>query len=301
MEHAFIEGISHEEISLAFMKVLNTEFNGALDMAIEIFVGNYPKIFLHQLVSSQLDVDRLDYLTRDSFYTGVSEGIIGLERIIQMLNVKNDNLVIDEKGIYSVEKFLIARRLMYWQVYLHKTTIAADCILLNALNRARQLRSEGKDLFSTPGLSYFLDNKVVGNDVTVSEQMLHRFSLIDDLDVLVCLKAWQDHDDKVLAYLSSAIIKRRLPQITIQNEEISLDYWRKTVQEVEAKFNMNSAEAEYLVMIGKLHNSAYHSSEEEIMILQKDGQLVGLTQASQNYNFVSANPVTTKYFVCSPK
>ncbi|MBO6515460.1 MAG: HD domain-containing protein [Bacteroidia bacterium] len=301
MEHAFIEGIAHEEVSLAFMKKLNVEFKGQLTIAIEIFTNTYKKKFLHQLVSSQLDVDRLDYLTRDSFYTGVSEGIVGLERIIQMLNVENDQLVIDEKGIYSVEKFIVARRLMYWQVYLHKTTIGADCILQNALKRAKHLRMDGQQLFSTPSLDYFLQNKVTGDNVRESTEVLHLFSQLDDLDIITCLKAWQHHDDRVLAFLSDSLINRNLPKITIQNEEIPLDYWQNTINEVREKFDMSSSEAEYMVTIGKLHNSAYHSSKEEIVIRKKDGQLIDLAQASQNYNFVSANSVATKYFVCRPK
>lgn len=301
MEHAFVKNIAHEAISLAFMKALNEEFDGKLGMAISIFTDKYQKGFLHQLVSSQLDVDRLDYLTRDSFYTGVSEGIVGLERIIEMLNVQDDTLVIDEKGIYSVEKFIVARRLMYWQVYLHKTTIAADSVLLSALKRARYLYNEGSELFAPPSLLYFIENSIDGEELLNSKDVLNAFSLIDDMDVMVSLKHWCNQEDKVLAHLSKAIIHRRLPKIRIQNEAIGDSVLEKELSEVQEKLSFTREEAEYLVTSGKLNNATYYSAKEEIMIRTKTGELIDLAKASMNYNFVSANAIATKYFVCSPK
>jgi len=301
MEHAFVHNISHEAISLAFMEQLNDEFGGALSVAIRIFKDDYKKHFLHQLVSSQLDVDRLDYLTRDSFYTGVSEGIVGLERIIEMLNVENDQLVIDEKGIYSVEKFIVARRLMYWQVYLHKTAIAADSVLLSALKRARDLTLNGKQIFSLPNIHFFLSNFIDGKQVVNSPEVLHRFSEIDDIDVMVCLKNWQHDSDKVLAFLSNSLIQRKLPKVNILDEPISDSAFKEIKTEISAKLGISAEEVNYLVNKGELSNAAYHSKNENIMIRKKSGELIDLATASVNYNFVSANSIATKYFVCSPK
>ena len=301
MEHSFVHDVEHEAISLAFMYHLNKEFKGKLDTAIAIFKGDYGKNFLHQLVSSQLDVDRLDYLTRDSFYTGVSEGIVGLERIIEMLNVQDDQLVIDEKGIYSVEKFIVARRLMYWQVYLHKTAIAADCVLLSALKRAKDLSTENKLNFSLPSVAYFMSNHVTGKDIESSPDALHRFSQLDDLDVMVCLKNWQHEPDFVLSYLSNSLINRRLPGIVIQESQPEALAVSTIEQNVSTRYNISINESKYLVTTGELRNASYQSKNENIIIRKKSGELIDLAKASQNYNFVSVNTVATKYFVCSPK
>lgn len=301
MEHAFVHNVEHEAISLAFMNYLNEQFGGKLDIAIDIFSGKYKKNFLHQLVSSQLDVDRLDYLTRDSFYTGVSEGIVGLERIIEMLNVQNDQLVIDEKGIYSVEKFIVARRLMYWQVYLHKTAVAADCVLQNALKRARDLSLSGKQIFSLPNVAFFLNNFIDGKQIANDSTVLHRFSQLDDLDIMVCLKNWQDDEDPVLAYLSKSLINRRLPGVIIQDEALNEADKRTIEQNASVKLKMDESLMKYIVTTGELRNAAYHSQNENIMIRKKSGALIDLATASVNYNFVSANSIATKYFVCRPK
>ncbi len=301
MEHAFVHEVNHEEISLAFMHELNDQFDSQLSCAIDIFKNTYSKKFLHQLVSSQLDVDRLDYLTRDSFYTGVSEGIVGLERIIEMLNVKNDQLVIDEKGIYSVEKFIVARRLMYWQVYLHKTAVAADTVLLSALKRARELALEGTTIFTLPTIDYFLKNHITGDQISSSKEVLHTFSLIDDLDVMVCLKNWQNESDFVLSYLSKSLVNRKLPKIHILDEPATDEVLNNTINNLSDKLRISEKEASYLVQSGVLKNSAYQSGDETIMILTKSGELIDLATASVNYNFVSANSIATKYFVSSPK
>jgi len=301
MEHAFVHNVAHESISLAFMNYLNDEFGGRLETAINIFKGTYKKNFLHQLVSSQLDVDRLDYLTRDSFYTGVSEGIVGLERIIEMLNVENDQLVIDEKGIYSVEKFIVARRLMYWQVYLHKTAVAADCVIQNALKRARELSLSGKQIFSLPNVAFFLHNFIDGKSIAEDITVLNRFSQLDDLDIMVCLKNWQDDEDEVLSYLSKSLINRRLPGIVIQDKPMETSDLAALQQQTAERLKIDVSLAKYVVTTGELRNAAYQSQNENIIIRKKSGELIDLATASVNYNFVSANSVATKYFVCRPK
>ena len=301
LEHSFVHGIAHEKISLAFMRVINDELHGALDMAIDIFTGEYGKQFLHQLVSSQLDVDRLDYLTRDSFYTGVSEGIVGLDRIIEMMNVVNDQLVVDEKGIYSVEKFLVARRLMYWQVYLHKTTIGADSALINVLKRAKDLSQDGKDVFMTPSLSFFSNNHVTGDKIINDTDVLHRFSLLDDVDVVASVKHWCNSDDTVLNHLSNALIQRKLPKVILSDSALHENELKEISQDIQRKFNFSESEASYLVSSGALRNTTYQPSREKILIRTKNGDLIDLATAASNYNFVGTKALATKYFVCRPK
>lgn len=301
LEHSFVHGIAHEKISLAFMRVINDELHGALNMAIDIFTGEYGKQFLHQLVSSQLDVDRLDYLTRDSFYTGVSEGIVGLDRIIEMMNVVNDQLVVDEKGIYSVEKFLVARRLMYWQVYLHKTTIGADSALINVLKRAKDLSQDGKDVFMTPSLSFFSNNHVTGDKIINDTDVLHRFSLLDDVDVVASVKHWCNSDDTVLNHLSNALIQRKLPKVILSDSALHENELKEISQDIQRKFNFSESEASYLVSSGALRNTTYQPSREKIWIRTKNGDLIDLATAASNYNFVGTKALATKYFVCRPK
>jgi len=301
LEHSFVHGIAHEKISLAFMRVINDELHGALDMAIDIFTGEYGKQFLHQLVSSQVDVARLDYLTRESFYTGVSEGIVGLDRIIEMMNVVNDQLVVDEKGIYSVEKFLVARRLMYWQVYLHKTTIGADSALINVLKRAKDLSQDGKDVFMTPSLSFFSNNHVTGDKIINDTDVLHRFSLLDDVDVVASVKHWCNSDDTVLNHLSNALIQRKLPKVILSDSALHENELKEISQDIQRKFNFSESEASYLVSSGALRNTTYQPSREKIWIRTKNGDLIDLATAASNYNFVGTKALATKYFVCRPK
>ncbi|MFN5920755.1 MAG: HD domain-containing protein, partial [Bacteroidota bacterium] len=218
LEHVIINNVSHEAISLAFMEALNREYSGKLALAIQIFKDEYPRRFLHQLVSGQLDMDRLDYLRRDSFYTGVQEGVIGHDRIINMLNVHEGELVIEEKGIYSIEKFLIARRLMYWQVYLHKTVIAAEAVLVKTLERATELVRNGKHLFATPAFSYFLQNRVTEHEFLNNPHLLERYSQLDDFDIFTSIKVWTTDDDPVLSRLCKQLTQRNLPAIEISNE-----------------------------------------------------------------------------------
>ena len=302
MEHAFVHNIAHEAISLAFMEHLNDEFGGQLSMAIDIFKDSYEKRFLHQLVSSQLDVDRLDYLTRDSFYTGVSEGIVGLERIIEMLNVENDQLVIDEKGIYSVEKFIVAQKTdVLAGIPAQNGYSGRQCSCLSALKRARDLTLDGKSIFSLPNVSFFLSNYVDGKQISSSTEVLHRFSQLDDLDIIVCLKNWQHDSDKVLAYLSASLINRKLPKVQILEAPLKESSLATIHNEASTKLSVSNEEAKYLVTQGELSNAAYRSTNENIIIRKKSGELIDLATASVNYNFVSANSIATKYYVCSPK
>ncbi|MBI1306063.1 MAG: HD domain-containing protein [Bacteroidetes bacterium] len=300
LEKTIIKGTKHEVISLRIMEMLNIEFNGALSGAIEIFTDKYPKRFLHQLVSSQLDMDRLDYLTRDSFYTGVSEGIVGLERIIQMLNVVNDQLVIDEKGIYSIEKFIVARRLMYWQVYLHKTALAADTLLHNIVRRARQLYDEGIPIFTLPNFQFFVENTITPDNLK-DKEILNRFNSLDDIELFACIKYWVNEKDRLLAHLSYQLINRKLPSCKIQSEEFPPQFLNSIKQEVMSSGNWSESEVNYLVQSGVAENEAYHSLSENIFIRRKDGSLIDLVKASDNYNFLTPDSVVRKYFICTPK
>lgn len=298
-------GISHERISLLLMQNLNHEFGGKLDMAIQIFTGNYQKKFLHQLVASQLDMDRLDYLTRDSFFTGVSEGVIGIDRIIKMLNVWDDRLVVDEKGIYSIEKFLIARRLMYWQVYLHKTVVAAEFMLINVLKRVRELIKNNQKLSSTRVLDVFLKNHFNYDDFEKNIQIdgkfiLDWFSLLDDSDILSSLKEWQSHQDPVLSYLAGSLINRKLFSIQIYPKPISKTREEKIKRHITEKMTGNSLLSDYLIITGEILNNALNRNEEQIGILSKQGRVKDIRNAS-DINLGSLTRTVRKFFVCFPK
>lgn len=299
LEQSILPGIHHEEVSLSMMKQLNEEMNGRLTTAIAIFTGTYSKKFLHELVSSQLDMDRLDYLTRDSFYTGVSEGIIGTERIIQMLNVANDTLVVDEKGVYSVEKFIIARRLMYWQVYLHKATLAADEILLAILKRSKELTEKGEVLFASPSLSYFLKTN---DKQELSKETMKHYQNIDDNDVLSAVKVWMDHPDKVLSYLSSSLINRRLPSIQLSREPVTFEELQIKISQCRNYFGLDEHEASFLVKRNSVRNEAYKiTGNERILIRTKNGRLSDIAEFSDNYNISALKDVVTRHYLCYPK
>lgn len=302
LERTLIRDISHEEISLAFMQMLNSEMDGKLSLAIEIFTGKYHKPFLYELVSSQLDVDRLDYLTRDSFYTGVSEGIVGLERIIQMLCVHNDHLVIEEKGIYSIEKFLVARRLMYWQVYLHKTTVAADASLLNILRRAKDLIRSGKELFCSPSLHYFLEKDLAHDELIQSDWRLRIFSRIDDIDILGAVKVWTQSDDHILSTLCTGLIDRKLPKVRIQKEKFSDNQILEAKQSYLSKDRaISSDQVDYFFTNGVLQNEAYGGDDRGILILTKKGEVIDIAEAADNYNIRELKPIVKKFFLSAPK
>ena len=298
LEHTLIN-VPHEEISVLFMHQLNEEFDGALSMAIEIFQDKYPKKFLHQLVSSQLDMDRLDYLNRDSFFTGVSEGVIGYDRIIKMLSVYNDELVVEEKGIYSIEKFLIARRLMYWQVYLHKTVLSAEQMLVKALQRARALVRTGQAIPTTSNLAFFLTHDVTTTDfIQNRKEVLTHFAALDDFDIVSALKQWMFHSDKLLAFLSKSLINRKLFKLELVNAPF-LDSYVETVMEKARKWGEFPEELlDYLVFQGKETNSTYSTAQEEINILFKDGRVLPIS-VSSDYGIQSN--IITKYYLCYPK
>ncbi len=297
--------ISHEDISLLLMQELNQEFNGKLDLAIQIFTNQYKKQFLHQLVASQLDMDRLDYLSRDSFFTGVAEGTVGIERIIKMLNVHNDKLVVDIKGIYSIEKFLISRRLMYWQVYLHKTVVAAEFLLIKVLQRAKQLIHQGEKLFSTPTFRIFLQNDIQAeefkNNITIDgNKVLNWYTLLDDNDILISIKEWQNHADPVLSYLAKSISNRKLPRTILRDKALSNTAKEKYLKKITDKILPEREKAEYLLMTGAITNNAYNKYNENIFLLYKDGSIKEINDAS-DINLSALSKTVTKYFVCYPK
>jgi uncharacterized protein len=297
LEHSILRGISHEEVSLLMMKRISKEMGGKLDLAIQVFNGEYEeKPFLTQLISGQLDMDRLDYLSRDSFYTGVSEGIVGAERIINMLNVANGQLVVEEKGIYSVEKFVVARRLMYWQVYLHKTVIAADELLIAILQRARFLAGQEKYLGTYHPLVHFLSHEI--NAERFDEESLDLFAQLDDFDIMTALKSWQFHEDKVMAVLAKAMLNRHLPKINIRNSPVSeADIEALRLASI-ARFNLDHpSDSSYFVRSGELENNAYKSEGGGIWILRKDGRIQDVAEASDNYNLAALKETVKKYFV----
>ncbi len=295
LENNFV-GVNHEKISLLFMETLNKEFNNGLSMAISIFKNEYPKKFLHQLVSSQLDMDRLDYLNRDSFYTGVLEGKIGAQRIIKMLELHQDSLVIEEKGIYSIEKFIMARRLMYWQVYLHKTVLGAEQLLVKIMQRAKELTMNGETLFASPALDFFLKNKLTETDF-VEGKLLDTYAHLDDYDIYGALKVWSTHKDVILSRLCKGMVNRRLYKIYIQKEAICTNVIAEKTRKAMKIFSVTEKETEYFVFTGTISNSAYNPAEEEIKILFKDGNLSTLTEVSEQMDVaVLSRPVLKNYF-----
>ena len=298
MEHSIVENIAHEEISLRFMEELNAELGGKLDLAIRIFKGAYPRRFMHQLISSQLDIDRADYLKRDSFYTGVAEGNINSERLISMLNVRNDELVVEEKGLYSVEKFLIARRLMYWQVYLHKTSVAGEQMLIRLLQRAKELVQEGEELKMSTALAFFVKNRIVKENLT--KEVLEKFALLDDTDIFAAMKEWQFHPDVVLSRLSRMLLNRDLLKIKLRTN----DFEEKKIKRLQglAKANGNTDdEVKYLVFKGVMTNRAYNPEREVIKILTKNGRLVDISKTAEELNLEALSQTTIKYYICYPK
>ncbi|SFD08164.1 HD domain-containing protein [Algibacter pectinivorans] len=299
MEHSIVNNVSHEDISLLFMECLNKEFNGSLTLAIQIFKGEYPRRFMCQLISGQLDMDRADYLKRDSFYTGVAEGNINSERLITMLNVVDDELVVQEKGIYSVEKFIIARRLMYWQVYLHKTSLAAEQLLIRVLKRAKELHDRGHKLKASNALLYFLENKITPNNF--NDETLLVFSHLDDYDILSAMKEWQYYDDFVLSKLCQMIINRNLLKVKLKNKKIKENSLKKHLEFTMRNFNISNEEAEYFVFQGSISNQAYQLNTKRINILHKSGKIQDIVKASDQLNLKALSKPVTKYYICYPK
>ena len=299
MEHSIVNDISHEEISLRFMQELNKEFNGSLTLAISMFKGEYPRKFMYQLISSQLDMDRADYLKRDSFYTGVAEGNINSERLITMLNVVDDELVVEEKGIYSVEKFLVARRFMYWQVYLHKTGLVAEQLLTRILKRAKELVQQGNHLKCSDALLFFLNSEIKLDDFT--SDTLEIFAKLDDYDIVAAMKDWQYHDDFVLKNLCEMILNRELLKIKMKNKPIKTSELISYSNALMDKYNISKVEADYFVFNGEITNVAYKNKKQNINILLKSGKIKDIVKASDQLNLKALSKPVTKYYMCYPK
>jgi uncharacterized protein len=301
LEHAIVEQVHHEQISSLMMDRLNEHFEGRLSTAIRIFNNQYPKQFMHQLVSSQLDMDRMDYLARDSFFSGVVEGQVGSERLIKMIDVVDDALVVEEKGIYSIEKFIVARRFMYWQVYLHKTVLSAEWMLLNALRRAKRLAQNGELLFCSPVLHHFLYEKITLQRFHEDLQELEWFARLDDYDIMGALKVWQDHQDHVLADLSRRLVSRDLFRIELQKvpfEEAVVEQKKQTLAD---RYGLSEDEMTYYFIQGKVDNKAYDKSNRGIMVKMKDGSVMDAADASDHLNLAALSTPVEKHFICYPK
>ncbi|MEO9872690.1 HD domain-containing protein [Ekhidna sp.] len=301
LEFSLFKEVRHEKVSFWMMQRLNQEFKGGLDLAISIFENQYRRPFLHQLVSSQLDIDRLDYLKRDSFFTGVYEGSIGSERIIKMINVVSDQLVVEEKGIYSIENFLSARRLMYWQVYLHKTAVSAEVMLIEIIKRAKHLTQQGIKVLATPALSIFLEQNITSADFEADQDILEVYALLDDNDVWGSIKFWQDHDDNVLSSLSKMLLDRKLFGISFSNDEIGRIVTDDLIQKAMNRFKLPEEEARYFIKTGSVSNSAYIASGQSIKILMKHGSVVDVAEASDLPNIKAMSTIVTKHYLCGPK
>ncbi|MBC7000159.1 HD domain-containing protein [Cytophaga sp. FL35] len=299
MEHSIVEGTSHEYISLQFMEELNAEFKGKLNTAIAIFKGEHSKRFLVQLVSSQLDMDRLDYLKRDSFYTGVAEGNINSERLISMLNVVDGNLVVEEKAIYSVEKFLIARRFMYWQVYLHKTSIVAEQLLIRILKRAKEILKEEDLKACNRPLQYFLENKIRG--AHFDHKILDMFAQLDDVDILSAVKTWKYSGDFVLSELCNMLLNRKLLKVKLKSKPIDGERLKRYTEKIMGRHGLSEHETSYFVFSGEIENKAYDQEKQHINILKKNGKLIDVAKASDQLNLTALSNTVTKYYICYPK
>ena len=299
MEHSIVENTDHEYVSLQFMKALNHIFNGSLTLAISIFRGEYEKSFLNQLVSSQLDMDRLDYLKRDSFYTGVAEGNINAERLITMLNIVDGKLVVEEKGIYSVEKFLMARRFMYWQVYLHKTGIVAEQLLIRILKRAKEILKEDQALAGSEPLKFFMENKIESDNFNGT--VLGTFAKLDDIDIWAAIKKWQNHSDFVLSQLCAMLMNRHLLKIKLKNRPVDEERFDTYFKSFKRKKGLSDYETSYFVFTGQIENTAYDRHRQNINILKKSGKLIDVAKASDQLNLKALSKTVTKYYICYPK
>ncbi|MEM6361277.1 MAG: HD domain-containing protein [Bacteroidota bacterium] len=301
LEFSLLHGVNHESLSFLFMKRLNKKYNGVLDLALKIFQDTYERKFFHQLVSSQLDMDRLDYLKRDSFFTGVSEGVIGLERIISMLNVAEDSIVIEEKGLYSIENFLNARRLMYWQVYLHKTSVSAEKMLINTILRAKDLSLSGKNIVSTPSLSEFINKEITLESFQIQPELLQSFAKLDDYDVWSGIKHWQHSDDLILSQLSVSLLSRKLFKIRLSNNPLEKKEVEKIRESISKKYGILKADSRYLFSYGEVTNKAYIGEGQSINILKKDGTVVDIAEAADLPNIKAISKIVRKHYLCYPK
>ena len=298
LEDSIVPEINHEQFSEMFMNRLNKMFNGKLSLSLEIFRDRYKKKFLHQLVSSQLDMDRMDYLNRDSFFTGVSEGVINFDRIIKMLNVHNNELVVDAKGILSVEKFIIARRLMYWAVYLHKTVLGAELLMVSILKRAKELALRGEELFATPSLNKFLHNNFHHSHFLSDESLLDSFAVLDDYDVFASVKVWTNHSDKILSKLCGCMVDRKLFKIEISSEPFDEKHIVQKRDAILKSLNISEKESHYFISTSSIVNHAYDSMQNQIKILYKDGSVKNIIEASDLMNISALSVPVKKYYLC---
>ncbi|MBO3698656.1 HD domain-containing protein [Roseivirga sp. E12] len=301
LESTLLQDVAHESISHLTIAKLNDEMGGRLSMSLQIFLGAYPRKFLNQLVSSQLDIDRLDYLKRDSYFTGVSEGTIGAERIIKMLNVHNDELVVEEKGIYSIENFLSARRLMYWQVYLHKTSVSSEKMLISIIKRAKHLTQRGQEIFATPALKLFLRQEIKTEDFQKEDGVMEAFLALDDYDIWGAIKVWSQYHDTVLSKLCEMLLKRELFKIEITSEPTSKEEIEQIALTVQRTYGIPASDAEYFYSTGQLSNNAYISTDQKIMILSKSGEVRDVVEAADLPNIKAMSKIVRKYYRCWPK
>ena len=299
LEHSFLSGVSHENVSEIFMRKLDEQYSGELSLAIQIFRNQYHKKFLHQLVSSQLDMDRLDYLKRDSFFTGVSEGVVSNQRIIKMFDIVDDEILIKEKGIYSIEKFIVARRLMYWQVYLHKTVLSAEFLLAKIISRARELLCNGEKLFVTPELNIFLTKNISKSELE-QEVYLNAFASLDDNDIMTCIKVWMKSKDIVLSRLASMLIERKLLKVKISNTSFDVEQVNEIRKIHQKELGLNDHEIKYFVFQEQMINNAYDPRKDTIKIKYKDGTVKDITDASDNLNVSALAKPVTKYYLFAP-
>lgn len=301
LEFTLVQNVNHEQLSTLFMERLNAQFDGKLTMAIQIFKNEYPKRFLNELISSQLDMDRLDYLRRDSFYTGVTEGAINSERLLTMLNIANDRLVVDAKGIYSVEKFIVARSLMYWQVYLHKTVLSAEFMLVNVLQRAKELAAEGIEIHGTTALRTFLYEDPTYSEFVNSSTLLDTFAHLDDFDIMAAIKEWCNHSDRVLSDLSRRIVERRLFKIEIRRDPFNEDYVNEVRTQTQALFGFTSDEASYYIIEKMTANDIYKAGDSQIRLLYKDGRVTDVAEDADQLNLKALQTSVKRHFICYPK
>lgn len=299
MEHSIVEQVGHEDLSLLFMNRLNNLFSGQLSLAITIFKNQYHRNFLHQLISGQLDMDRLDYLRRDSFFTGVAEGNINSQRLIAMLNVKDDRLVVEEKGIYSVEIFIVARRLMYWQVYLHKTSLVAEQLLSKLLQRAKFLSQQGEVLNASEAFSFFLNQNIALNEFSVD--VLNKFSKLDDFDIVSAMKSWENNKDFVLSEISRMLLNRDLLKIKMKKEAFDSKKVELHLNQVMARHNLSQEEASYFVFTGEISNLAYHMDKDNINLIKNNGKIIDVAKASDQLNLEALSKEVKKHYLCYPK
>lgn len=301
LEYSLMPGVQHESISFQFMKYLNKAFDGALSTTLKMFQNTYERKFFHQLVSSQLDMDRLDYLKRDSFFTGVSEGAIGLDRIISMLNVVNDQIVVEEKGIYSIENFLNARRLMYWQVYLHKASVSAEKMIINLIIRAKELVKSGQTIFATPSFETFLSENISIEDFQQKPQLLETYGQLDDYDIWASIKMWSKSEDKILSLLSNSLLNRKLFKIKLTNEPLSKQELEKIRTGIVNQYDIVKSDARFLLAYGEVTNKAYIAEGQKINILTKKGKVLDIAQAADLPNITAMSKIVKKHYLCCPK